>query len=232
MAVEITWSNFPDRFRAEAFHVFEWFLRRWRLVAAAAAAAALVGAGVGVWMWRVERREGEARTALAEINRVFRQQYPTGFYLPGGEGSEPKPDGIIQRYQQLADGQAGTGAALEARLRAGHLEYGAGAYDAAIRSYDRYLEDRRAPFRAVALLGKGYALLAKGDGAGAVGAFGAAAEAAPRDGAAAEAYLAQGRALEGLKKTEEALRAYGLVTERFPQSAWATQASERVNALK
>jgi TolA-binding protein len=74
--------------------------------------------------------------------------------------------------------------------------------------------------------------LAKGDAAGAVAAFGQAAEAAPKDPVAAEAHLAQGRTLEALAKREEALRAYAQVIERFPQTAWAQQANERTAGLR
>lgn len=232
MATRITWSNFPDRFRTEALHVFEWSWQRWRLLVGIVAAAVLIGMGIVLWMWQVERRERDAGGALAQVNQAFRRQYPAGFYVPTGEGMEPKPDALIQQYQQVADRHPGTRAGLEARLRMGHLEYSGGLYDAAIRDYDRYLEDRRAPFRAMALLGKGYALLAKGDPATAIVAFGAAADAATRESGAAEAFMAQGRTLESLKKKEEAVRAYNRVTEAFPQSAWATQANERLNALK
>ncbi len=225
-------ETFPDRFRAQVFRILEWVLgHRWSVVAAAAAAL-LAGSAVGVWWWQTERREGRAGRALAEVNQAFLQQYPAGFYLPSGEGTDAKPDALIQRYHQLGQQFPGTRAGAEAWLRAGHLEYGAGLYDAAIQDYDRYAAKRRAPFRPTALLGKGYALEAKGDLTGAVGAFGLAADAAGRDPIAAEAYLGQGRALEALKKREEALRVYAQVAEQFPQSAWASRAAERTLALR
>ncbi len=225
-------KTFPERVRAEFFRVARLAKDRWRLLAAALGVVVIIGVGVGWWRWQSARREGEAGEALAAVNQAFRQEYPAGFYLPGGEKEEPKPDALIQRYHQVADQFEGTAAGAEARLRGANLEYSAGQYDAAVRSYDRYAADRRAPFRPVALLGKGYALQAKGDGAAAVTAFGLAAEAAPSDPVAAEAYLAQGRALETLKKRDEALRAYGLVTEKFPQTSWAIQATDRTTALR
>lgn len=232
MAKEITWANFPERIRGEAFRLLEWARRRWRLLVGVMAAVTVAALGGGLWTWQAARREAEGGAALAQVNQALRKQYPAGFYLPSGEGGEPRPDAIIQEYHQVAERFAGTRAALEAVLRAGHLEYSAGLFDAAVRSYDRYLENRGAPFRGVALLGKGYTLLANGDAAGAVAAFGAAAEAAPRDPMAAEAIMAQGRALESLGKKDEAVHAFTQVTERFPQSAWAAQATERLNALK
>lgn len=225
-------QTFPERFRARVFGMLAWAFGHRRSVAAAAAALVLAAAGIGLWWWQAERREGSAGRALAEVNLAFRQQYPAGFYLSTAEGTDPKPGALIQRYVEVADRFAGTRAGAEARLRAAHLEYSAALFDAAIRSYERYLAIRRAPFRATAFLGKGYALEAKGDLAGAVEAFGHAAEAAGNDPIAAEAYLDQGQVLEALKKRGEALRVYGLVAERFPQSSWAVRAAERAAALQ
>jgi tetratricopeptide (TPR) repeat protein len=225
-------KTFPERFRVRVFEVLEWVLAHKGLLAGAVAGVVLAVAAGGVWWWQAERREGFAGMALMEVNQAFRQQYPAGFYLPSGEGGERKPDPLIQRYHQVADQFTGTRAGTEAILRAGHLEYSAGQYDAAIADYDRYGRDRQAPFRAAAFLGKGYALEAKGDVEGAVASFGLAGETAGRDPVGAEAFLAQGRALEALKKRDEALRIYGLVVERFPQSAWAARATERMSALR
>ena len=232
MPLEMAEKTFPERFRVRVFEVVEWGFQHQGVLAAALGGVLLVLAAGGVWWWQAERREGSAGVALIEVNQTFRQQYPAGFYLPSGESGEQKPDSLIQRYHQVADRFAGTRAGAEALLRAGHLEYSAGQYDAAIADYDRYDKVRRAPFRASAALGKGYALEAKGDMAGAVAAFGLAAETAGRDPIAAEAYLGQGRALESLKKRDEALRVYGLVAERFPQSSWAARATERMSALR
>lgn len=232
VALTMAIETFPERFRARALRTLGWILEHQGLVAVAVVAAILAGAGAGVWWWQAARREGSAGQALAEVNQAFRQEYPAGFYLPGGDGKDRTPDDLIRKYHQVADQFPGTRAGAEAQLRAGHLEYSAGLYDAAIQDYDRYAANRRAPFRATALLGKGYALEAKGDLAGAVASFGLAAETSGRNPVAAEAYLAQGRALEGLKKREEALRVYGLVAEQFPQTLWALRAAERVAALK
>ena len=232
MTLDMAGKTFPERVRARTFSAFAWLLGHRRSLAAAAVGLVLAAGALGLWWWRAAQREGVAGKALAEVNQAFRQQYPAGFYLPGGEGTEAKPEALIQQYQQVADQFRGTGAAAEALLRAAHLEYSAGLYDAAIRDYDRYVERPQAPFRATALLGRGYALEAKGDLSNAAAAFGLAAEAAGRDPVAAEAYLAQGRALEALQKREEARRAYGLVAERFPQSGWAARAAERAGALQ
>ncbi len=232
MALEMAGKTFPERVRVRAFSTFAWVLGHRRSLTAAAVGLVLAAGALGLWWWRAQQREGVAGKALAEANQAFRQQHPAGFYLPGGEATEAKPEALIQRYQQVADQFRGTRAAAEALLRAAHLEYSAGLYDAAIRDYDRYVEGRRPPFRATALLGKGYALEAKGDLSRAAAAFGLAAEAAGGDPVGAEAYLAQGRTLEALQKREEARRAYGLVAERFPQSSWAVRAAERLATLQ
>ena len=225
-------KTFPERFRAEFFSLWRLGVERWKFLATGALGVVVLGSAVSLWWWQAARREGAASLALAEVNQAFRKQYPAGFFLPGGEKEEVKPEALIERYQKVASDYAGTAAGVEALLRAGDLEYGAGRYDAAVRSYDGAGGDRRAVIRATALLGKGYALLAKGDGAGAVAAFGQAAEAAPKDPVAAEAYLAQGRTLETLGKREEALRAYAEVTGRFPGTSWAQQANERTAAFR
>ena len=232
MTLDMAGKTFPERVRARAFGALDWVLGYRRAVVLVGVGVALAASAIGLWWWQAQRQEGVAGRALSEVNQAFRQQYPTGFYLPSGEGTEATPEALIRRYHQVADQYAWTRSGPEALLRAGHLEYSAGLYEAAIRSYDRYAQLRRSPFRPTALLGKGYALEAKGDLPGAVGAFGLAAGAAGRDPLAAEAYLAQGRALEALKRREEALRAYAQVAERFPQSAWAARAAERTAALQ
>ena len=232
MALASAMQTFADRFRARVLRTLEWILAHRRPVVAALAAAMMAGGAGGVWWWQAEGRERLAGKALAEVNQAFRQQYPAGLYLPRDEGNDPKPDDFIRRYRQVAGQFRGTRAGAEARLRAGHLEYSAGLYDGATEDYDRYAASRRAPFRATALLGKGYALQAKGDLPGAVASFVLAAASAGRDPLAAEAYMAEGRALEALKRRDEALRVYGLIAERFPQSFWATRAAERTSALR
>jgi tetratricopeptide (TPR) repeat protein len=224
--------NLAERLRREVLSVVQVAGQWWKVVACGVALAVAVAAGLGAWWWFSSRREGEAGQAIAEVNQAFRRQYPKGFHLPGGEKEDPKPDGLIERYGQVAEKYPGTRAGAEARMRVGDLEYSAGRYDAAIRSYEQYAGDPRAPLRAAALLGKAYALLGKGDLGAAVAAFGAAAEAAPQDPLAAEAYLAQGRSLEALQKREEALRAYGVVTEKFPETGWAAQAKDRMVTLR
>ena len=224
--------TFPERFRKEVLSLARAATSRWKVVGGGLVAVVVLAGGLGAWWWYASRHEGEAGRALAEVNQAFRSQYPSGFYLPGGEKEDPKPDGLIERYRQVAEQYAGTRAGVEARMRIADLEYSAGQYDAAIRSYEQYAADPRAPLRPAALLGKAYGLLAKGDTTAASAAFGAAAEAAFKDPLAAEAYLGQGRAFESLQKREEALRAYGLVTEKFPDTAWAMQARERTAALR
>ena len=223
---------FPRRTQEAALRLLTFLRERWRVVAIVAGGVVLIGAAGGIWAWQQGVRENAAGQALAAVNLEFRKQYPGGFYLSGGESSGGKPDALIQRYHQVATAHAGTRAGWEAVLRAAHLEYGAGQYDAAIRNYERYAERASPALRGVALLGKGYALLAKGDAAGAAVAFGGAAAASPEDPVAPEAYLAQGRALEAGKRREEALRAYAIVTERYAQSIFATQATERTASLK
>ncbi len=232
MAGTMATKTFPERFRAQIFSLWRLVGERWKFLAVGAGGLLVLAAAVSLWWWQAVRREGAAGLALAEINQAFRKQYPAGVFFPGGEKEETKPEVLIERYQKVASHYAGTSAAVEALLRAGDLAYGVGQYDAAIRSYDRAAGDRRPAIRATALLGKGYALLAKGDAEGAVAAFGQAVEAAPKDPVAAEGYLAQGRTLEALKKREEALRAYAQVIEKFPQTSWAQQANERTATLQ
>jgi hypothetical protein len=122
-------KTFPERFRADVLSLTRLVAERWKVLAGSLVLVVALAGGLGAWWWQSSRREGEAGQALAEVNQAFRRQYPAGFYLPGGEKEDPKPDGLIERYRQVADTYAGTQAGAEARLRVADLEYSAGQYD-------------------------------------------------------------------------------------------------------
>jgi len=199
--------------------------RNWRWVAGA---IALVVAGSGVWAgydWYQARREGEARSAriraFGELQKVV-----------GGESKE-RDEAVRKMLERLSVEHKGTRVGGEALVRLGNLQYEAGKYEEARDAFRRYLEEYAGgPLGAAATLGKAYAEEAKGDLAEAEKTLGAAVAAYKTDPMLGELQMTLARIYEQTKRADEALKLYGQVIEKYPQSQWARQATERMGQLK
>ena len=127
----------------------------------------------------------------------------------------------------------GTRSAEEALLRLAYLQYDGQKYDEALASFEEYAATYpRGRFRVEADLGRGYALVEKRNLEGAAQVFAGIIARDPDNPLAGEAYMALGRLYESQKKADEALKLYGQVVEKFPQTNWANHALQRMNAVK
>jgi TolA-binding protein len=193
-------------------------------VIAVLVALSLAGiAGAGYWWYR-GRQESEAGRALAQANAFLRGDQP---------GTPGNPSEAMKRYRDVAQEYRGTISAEEALLALGNLQNDAGKMDESIGTFSEYLSTYpRGHFRMIAGLGKAYAQEAKGDLQGGVKTLTEVLDQDKNDPLSGEAYMSLARMYEELKKSEDAMRIYGQIVERYTQTRWAQQALERMSAQK
>ena len=201
------------------------FVRGHRTAAMAAAIAVVVAviAGLG-FRWYQEGREREADRALAQAYGVLQSQNPQ---------TPADPVEGMKQLRVIAQTFSGTRSAEEALLRLAYLHYDAQKLDEALATFDEY--DKSYPhgrFRVMADLGRGYALIGKQNLDGAAQAFSGIIARDGIDPLAGEAYMSLARVYEAQKKTDEALKIYGQVVEKFPQTNWSQDALQRMNTLR
>jgi len=200
------------------------FVRAHRVAVLSVAVAVVIAtiAGLG-FRWYQGRREGEADRALAQAYGVLQSQNPQ---TPGD------PVEAMKQLRAVAQNFRGTRAAEEALLKVAYMQYDGQKLDEALATFEEY--DREYPrgrFRIMADLGKGYALMAKKDLDGAAQTFSGIIAKEPRDPLVGEAYMSLARVYEAQKKTDEAVKIYGQVVEKFPQTNWSQDALQRMGAL-
>ena len=184
----------------------------------------LVSAGGGAYWWYTSRQEREASAALAEAQASLRGDKP---------GATGNVDAAMQRFRGVSERYRGTEGGEEASIRLGNLQFENGRPDEAMATFDEYLKlYPRGRFVLMAGLGKAYAQEAKGDLQGAAQTLSDLVEKRGDGPLAGEAYSMLGRIYESLKKTDDAVRVYNQIVERFPQTSWAQNALDRMSSLK
>jgi len=200
------------------------FVRARRTLVLAVLAGLLVLAGaLAAYSWYQGRREADARRLLSDAEAAVR----------GPAGGEPKTGEATKLLQQIADRYRGTASAEEALIRLGNLQYAAKKPDEAAEAYGRYLREYgRGRFTLMAAIGRAYALEAKGDLAGAAQTLSDALEREKSNPLAGEAQTTLARLYEAQQKPDEAARLYNEIIDKYPQSQWAQNATQRLTALK
>lgn len=201
------------------------FVREKRRVVLAAFTCLVVVAGMvaGYWQYQ-ERQEEEASRILAGAFAAIRGEQP---------GPSGNPEEAAKRFREVVQQYPRTRCAEEALIALGNLQYGANKIDEALGTFSEYLSAfPRGRFRVMAGLGRAYAQEARGDLLGGVQTLSVLLDRHKDDPLAGEAYLSLGRLYELLQKTDEAMRIYGVVTERYAQSQWAQRGLQRMSILK
>ena len=188
-------------------------------------AAILVGAAAfSVYTWNQARQEREAQGVLAKAQRAL---------LGATPGASKNPEEAKKLYAEIADKYSGTVAAEESLVRLGNLQFDGGKYDEAIAAFQRYLTTfPRGRLLVMAGIGKAYAEEAKGDLPAAEKTLSGIVERAKDDPLIGEAYNTLAQVYEAMKKRDDAVRVYGQIAERFPQTHWAQNALQRMSILK
>jgi len=201
------------------------FVRAHRAAVVAALVVLVIGASAAAgYGWYRQRQEEAAGRLLTEAFAVMRGEQP---------GSSGNPEEATKRFEEVASQFPSTRGAEEALIFLGNLQFNAGKTDEALGTFSKYLTTfPRGRFTLMAGLGKAYAQEAKGDLQGAAETLSQILDRDKDDPLAGEAYMSLARVDEGLKKPDEAMRVYGQVVEKYPQSRWAEHALQRMNAVK
>jgi len=202
----------------------EFLVSRWRLVAAGLLVVILAGVGWFAYDWYrtgIERAgEGALVQAYQEIRKVE-------------ESPEKREEVAIAQLRQVVERHSGTKAAGESLMRLGNILYESGKHDEALEAFGRYLQAfPGGPHRVKAAIGKAYSEESKGDLAAAEQTLLAIISSAKGDPLLGEAEIGLARIYEALKKTDEASKLFGQIVEKYPQSQWAQQATERLGSPK
>jgi TolA-binding protein len=184
-------------------------------------AASLSWAG---YSWYQTRREGEARGGLVQAYNKLRGEK---------SGETGNPDEAMQLFDSVAGRYAGTASAEEALIRLGNLQDEKQKYEAAFATFSRYLaEYPSGRYRVLASIGKAYVCETLGKLDEAVKTLSDILLSAKTDPMIGEAYSSLARLYEVQKKPDEALKIYGQISEKFPQSQWAQQALQNMSRLR
>lgn len=200
----------------------EGLIRRWRMVTGGLVVVLLaVGAWAG-YEWYRARLEEKAVGALIQAYQGVRKI----------EEESQRETALIEQLRQVADQHAGTATAGESLLRLGNILYELGKYDQAREAFARYLGAySRGPLRMKAAIGKAYAEESKGDLQAAEETLLSALRLAKGDPLTGEAEVSLARLYEAQKKTDEAVKLYGQIAEKYPHTQWAQIAAIRLPAL-
>jgi predicted negative regulator of RcsB-dependent stress response len=201
------------------------FIRANRAVAVGAVAIALAGGlGFGAYAWYQERQEADGRRALIAVSAKLRTEKP---------GETANRDEALKLLQEVASTHAGTLAAEEALVRVGNYQYEAQKFDEAIAIAAKYLQEYpRGRYRVMTAISKAYAEEGKGKPDVAIQTLLEITSASKDDPLVGEALLNLGRLYETQKKSDEALKIYSQVSERYPNSHWGQVALQRMGRVK
>lgn len=232
----------PDTFQEFGLEAESWVSKHSSVVVGVVVAALGVGLIVAIVSWVGDRKETRAAKELgAALVVLDRPVVSTGeAQLQPTDGSEPpfktdkeKDEAVVKSLTDFREKNKGTRPAATAALPLGKAEYRLGNYDAALAAFGDALKEapKNDPLRVSALEGQGYTFEAQGKYAEASQAF----EQMGKDDAGG--YLAgmgqyhQARMLILQGKKDDAAKLLADIPEKFPNTAAARQATERLNLL-
>ncbi len=227
----------PDRFQEVTTTWLDWGHEHPKqvLLIAGGLLLALVAIGVGVEASGKPRLDPKAGAALSKALALVDKDVVEG--VEGGADKESfaseqqKQEALAQALVEVRTKHPGTPAANLAALSLADARYKLGAHDEALSLYDEFLgkADKADPLRALALEGRGMALEAKGDLAGAIAAYDKLASELPKF--EDRALYGKGRVLEKQQKWDDARAAYEKLKKEHEDSPVTRMSTDRLNAL-
>ena len=233
----------PDAFQRAGNEARDWVQTRQRNVALLVVALVILGAGVGFASYLAnrseERAEQELSTALKPVER------PVGSQPAEAAGSDTDTDtapfktqmekdqAVAAELAQFESAHPNTRAAATAELPLAQASLRLAKYDEALKSFDGYLKASGQPdaMRALALEGRGYAYEGKGELDRALAAFDELTQKNKSDFLIGMGPYHRARILAQQKKLADAAVSFQDVQTRFPSSAAARLAGERLTLL-
>lgn len=229
----------PDAFQRVGADARDWLAQRQKLVAIAVTVVLLGLLGVLLAQHFSQRGEEQAARELGEQLKILSR--PVKGQVPAEPGATEQPfesvkaqdEALRQALEGFRQKHAGTRAAATAALPLGKAQYRLGDYDAALASFNAYLE--AAPqddaLRAQALEGQGYSFEAKKQYDEALGSFQKLSQDAKGEFLVGMGEYHRGRVLALKGQKDEAANVLTQLTAAHPNTAAARLAAERLAVL-
>ena len=200
--------------------------------------ASLIALGLALWAWSVYAAKQEARAAhlLAEAQSLLRPSAPSmeSEQAPDAKAAKADPEAEAQALvllQDLVENYKRTDASRVARLLLAQGYYQEGNYDAAINTYEAFLEKGGKPeLKAMAEEGLAYSYEAKEDFAHALACYEKLSR-MPLANMQGWAYMGMARCYEKLNEPQKAIDAYRTLLAEHPQHPKAQQARATIARL-
>ena len=214
----------PDEFISTTARIISWTVENLKLILIGIIIGVLVVVSLVFWRIRTRNREVEA------LNSFYRAlEMLTSAEDPSSKGYQEAIDefGRIQREYPRTE------AVQLAQLQLGQGFLNSKQYDKAMETYRKFLDSdpREELYRLLALQNLGYAYEGQGDYQRALDSY----QSLVSEGESflqPWGYFNVGRCYEKLGKREEALKAYGIFLEKFPDSAMASLVKNKIGVLE
>ncbi len=228
----------PDAFQRAGLEAESWVHGKEKLVVAAVVALVALLGLYGLVDYFGNRSEQKAQQALGTaLEPLTRPVSAEATARPG----QPKPfatqnekdEAIIASLAQFRSEKPSGNASATAALFTAQSQYRLGQFDEALKSYDAFFANaaKDAPLRAVALEGQGYAYEAKGDLEKALQSFESLAALQGNELLGGMGEYHKGRILVLQGKKDDAAKVFAEIPGKFPNTAAARMATERLNLL-
>lgn len=204
--------------------LLDWFKENARTLIIAVVSVAVVGSGLFLYRWN----QASKRRQSGELLRLG-----VTLYYQARQAEQPSFDRAIASLGNVVNSYPGSPVAAQASLYLGHIYYQQGDFQASVGHYSKaasILQDE-SPFLELALLDVAYALEANGGYEAAIAAF--KRSLALEHGLLKDrAVVGIGRCYEELGMVSEAIETYSSMLKRFPNSPWAEELKQRLDALQ
>ena len=233
----------PDAFQAAGTEAQSWIQKHEKTVVMGVAGAMVLGFGVGLVNWVGKRSDDKsARKLGAAIQPLERGVEGVDVLPPPQPGTTPKPlfksqsekdQAVESSLETFRKENGGSRAASVAGLPEAQVELRLGKYAEALEGFDAFLKATQVddPLRAAALEGRGYAFEGQGQLDKAHEAFGQLAKENASPFLEGMGPYHQARILLAQGKKQEAAQGFAEVASKFPKTAAARMAQDRVSAL-
>jgi tetratricopeptide (TPR) repeat protein len=229
----------PDAFQRVGFEAREWLDKRQKTVAIAVTVVLLGLLAVLLARHFSARGDEQAARELGETLKILSR--PVKGQEPADPGAKQQPfesvkaqdEALRTALQDFRKEHEGTRAATTAALPLGKAQYRLGDYDAALASFNAYLEKAPADdtLRAQALEGQGYSFEAKKQYDEALGSFQKLTQDAKGEFLVGMGEYHRGRVLALKGQKDEAANVLTQLTAAHPNTAAARLAAERLAVL-
>ena len=233
----------PDAFQAAGSEAQSWIQKHEKTVVMGVAGAMVLGLGAGLVNWVGTRTDEKAARRLGEAVRPLERSVDDTGFVPESaaktdkkapfKSQADKDQAVVASLETFRKENEGTRAAAAAGLPEAQAQLRLGKYAEALAGFDAFLSKARQddPLRAAALEGKGYALEGQGQLDKAHEAFGQLAKENATPFLEGMGPYHQARMLLAQGKREDAAKGFAEVASKFPKTAAARMAQDRVSAL-